>query len=114
MSRKEFPLATPEVFLSEAEGTMKALNEGMIATGFRREPIYLGEDRLSTTAYSKYLYAAKNLDVLRILRDRFYARIIHTTYENWQKDLTEAMAFNTKALQDEMRWSKSQLDQPEE
>lgn len=114
MSRKEFPSATPEIFLSKAEETMNALNEGMITTGFRREPIYLSEDRLSTPAYSKYLYAAKNLDVLRLLRERFYARIIHTTYENWLKDITEAMAFNTKILQDEVRWSKSQLDQPEE
>lgn len=93
---------------------MRAINEGMIATGFRREPIYLSNEKLSTSAYSKYLYAAKNLDVLMFLRERFYARIIHTTYENWQKDLNEAMAFNTKALQEEARWGKSQLEQPED
>jgi hypothetical protein len=114
MDRMEFPGSTPESFSAMADGTIRVINEGMIATGFRREPIYLSDEKLSTSAYSKYLYAAKNLDALMLLREKFYARIIHSAYENWQKDLNEAMAFNTKAQEEGARWGKSQLDQPED
>ena len=114
MSRGEFPSATPQIFLGQSEESIRAINEAMISTGFRREPIYLSDDKLSTPAYSRYLYAASNLDVLKLLRERFYARLIHTTYESWQKDLEEALAFNTSTTQDVARWGKSKLDEPEE
>jgi len=48
-----------------------------------------------------------------LLRDRFFARIIHASYESWKERLHEALLFNMGVKGDETRWSKSQLE-PEE
>jgi hypothetical protein len=110
MSRLQFPTATREQFLVEAAGVVCGLNEALIATGFRREPIYLSDDWLNTPEYSKYLYASKHLESLRLLRERFFARIIHGTFDQWKADLSDALLFNTSARDDTSRWNKSRLD----
>jgi len=110
MSRAEFPSATTESFLRQAQTVIGDLNEALIATGFRREPIYLSSDQLNTRDYSKYLYAADHLEPLKFLRERFFARIIHTSFDSWKVDLNDALHFNTSAKQDSERWSKNALD----
>jgi hypothetical protein len=110
MSRGAFPTATHEKFVQEAAVVIRDLNEAIIATGFRREPIYLSEDQLNTPEYSKYLYAAGHLEPLKLLRERFFARVIHNTFEQWKTDLEEALRFNTSGKSDSARWSKSVLD----
>ncbi len=110
MSRREFPTATHDRFVQEAAKVIRDLNEAIIATGFRREPIYLSEDQLNTPEYSKYLYAANHLESLRLLRERFFARIIHNTFDQWKIDLGDALLFNTASDQDNARWSKDKLD----
>jgi hypothetical protein len=106
----KFPKCTPEQLQGAALETMKAINDAMITTGFRREPIYVDEGKLNTEAYSKYLYAAKNLPALRLLRDRFYARIIHSTPESWAADLEEALRFNVKDSAGSAKWDKSSAE----
>jgi len=110
MSRSAFPTATSDQFVEEAAPMIRDLNEAIITTGFRREPIYLSEDRLNTPEYSKYLYASKHLESLRLLRERFVGRIIHNTFDQWKADLTEALVFNTSTPDETSRWSKSSLD----
>jgi hypothetical protein len=110
LERGRFPSCTPEQLQGAALETLRAINEAMITTGFRREPIYLDEGKLNTEAYSKYLYAAKNLPELKLLRDRFYARIIHSTPESWASDLAEALMFNVQSSDDSSKWDKSQTD----
>jgi hypothetical protein len=113
LNRKSFSTAPREEFLKETEQLAETLSEAMIATGFRREPIYLDDERLLTEAYRKYLFAAGNLSELKLLRNRFYARTIHTTFENWKQNLHEALRFNTSAQSDDQRWSASN-NEPEE
>jgi hypothetical protein len=110
IERGEFPSSTPEQLQGAASQTLRAINDAMITTGFRREPIYLDEGKLSTEAYRKYLYAAKNLPELRLLRDRFYARIIHSTPEKWADDLTDALMFNVHSSDDSAKWNMSATD----
>ena len=110
MPREEFPSATHERFLQDASEVVRDLNEAIISTGFRREPIYLSEDQLNTPEYSKYLYAAEHLEPLRLLRERFFARIIHNTFDQWKADLGDALRFNTTEKDDSARWSKNVLD----
>jgi hypothetical protein len=107
MSRTEFPKASRELFAQEAENLIHDLNEATIATGFRREPIYLPEEQLNTPQYGKYLYAAKNLDPLKLLREKFFTRVIHNTFEQWKDDLNQALLFNTSASEDSARWSRA-------
>ena len=82
----------------------------MIAAGFRREPIYLSDDKLNSETYGKYLISSQNLPPPKLLRKRFYARVIHTTFENWKQDLLHALTFNTNAKDEGTRWSKSQSE----
>lgn len=110
MPRSAFPTATFDQFVRDAAPMIRDLNEAIITTGFRREPIYLSEDRLNTPEYSKYLYASKHLESLRLLRERFIGRIIHNTFDQWKADLTEALVFNTSTTDETSRWSKSKLD----
>ena len=110
MPVREFPSATHERFAQEASEVVRDLNEAIIATGFRREPIYLSEDQLNTPEYSKYLYAAGNLEPLRLLRERFFARIMHGTFDQWKADLGDALRANTTRKDDSARWSRNVLD----
>jgi len=70
--------------------------DAILPTAFRREPTSVSEERLSTPMYSRRLCAARNFEELRQLRDRFYWRIIHTSYESWKRDLQEALVFDTR------------------
>jgi hypothetical protein len=110
LERSRFPGSTSEQLRAAAKEALRATNDAMITTGFRREPIYLDDDRLNTPAYSKYLYASENLPELKFLRERFYARIIHSTAENWTSDLKEALLFNVTSADDRAKWEKSQTD----
>jgi hypothetical protein len=111
--RSKFATTSPETFNQEADRMIDIINDAMIASSFRREPIYLTDEQLETASYSKYLFAAKNLEPLKFLREHYYARIIHSTPEQWKNDLTEALLFNTGANDDHLRWSKTD-DQPTE
>jgi hypothetical protein len=110
MSRTDFPNASQERFVQESETLTHNLNEAIIATGFRREPIYLSDDKLNSPSYAKYLYAAKHLEPLKLLRERFFARIIHHSFEQWKSHLSEALIFNTRAADEASRWSSSTDD----
>ena len=109
MSRYDFS-ANSQDFQREGEVMIGSMNEAMIATGFRREPIYLSDDQLNSETYSKYLFSSQNLPPLKLLRKRFFARVIHTTFENWKQDLLDALTFNTNAKDEGARWSKSQSE----
>jgi hypothetical protein len=108
MPRRDFPTASKESFQSDSDKTIDMVNEAMIDTGFRREPIYLRDQQLLTPNYSKYLYASKNLERLKFLRERYYARIIHHTTDQWKTDLGAALLFNTGTNDDDAVWSKSE------
>jgi hypothetical protein len=110
MSRGGFSTATHDQFVKEAAVLIHDLNEAIIATGFRREPIYLSEDQLNTPEYSKYLYASKHLEPLKLLRERFIGRIIHITFDQWKSDFTDAILFNITAANDDSGWPRSKLD----
>ena len=110
LQRGGFPNSTHDQFVKEAAVLIHDLNEAIIATGFRREPIYLSEDQLNTPEYSKYVYASKHLEPLRLLRERFIGRVIHTNFDQWKSDFTDVLRFNVTAGDDSSRWSRSKLD----
>jgi len=114
IGRRAYPSADRSLFLEESDRVGEAINEAMIATGFRREPIYLSSEKLSSSEHTRYLYAARNLDELRLLREKFFARLIHTDFEGWKSSLHEALVFNTQAVEDQARWARSQLEPEEE
>ena len=78
----------------------------MIEINFRREPIYLTENQLESTEYTQYRFAIAKIPSLKTLRDQFVGRVIHASQEQWKTDVTSLLAFNTKSIDDNEKWSK--------
>jgi len=70
------------------------LNRCLQEVNFRREPIYLAEDKLNDPRYSRYKYAIYRLPELRRLRGLFIGRVIHKSPEQWKKDVKALLEVN--------------------
>lgn len=92
----------------EADTLLKTINRGMLTINFRREPIYLSDEKLREQRYLKYLYAVNKLPALQDLRARFIGRISHTSPEQWEKDVTSLLRFNVATEDDAAVWNKHQ------
>ena len=90
----------------EAEMLQREINRAMLAINFRREPVYLTDEKLREPRYLKYLYAVNKLPALRELRTRFIGRVSHSSPEQWQEDVTNLLSFNVSAENDDEVWSK--------
>jgi hypothetical protein len=72
---------------AETEQMLRRVNRCMLAINFRREPIYLPEEKLTEPQYLRYLYAMRRLPALAELRERFIGRVPHTSLEQWQQGI---------------------------
>jgi hypothetical protein len=82
---------------AEAKDTLETLihriNRALVLLNFRREPIYLSGDVLAAQLrYRHYAIACRNLPALRELRASYLGRAIHTTPEDWEKQVNELLA----------------------
>jgi hypothetical protein len=107
VGRLELPALTPIVLQQKAEAFLDLLNRNLAAINFRREPIYLTEDKLVSPQYSRYRYSLEAIPGLQTLRRHFIGRVIHTSVEQWQKDAAELLQFNGSASSDDLRWKKA-------
>jgi hypothetical protein len=80
------------------------INRLMIDINFRREPIYLSDERLKEPQYSKYLYAVRKIPSLKALRELFIGRVIHSSFEQWKSDVSDLLKFNVSVENDDMKW----------
>ena len=92
--------------LQEVDRSIRTINRCMREINFRREPIYLSDERLQEAAYVKYLFAAQKLQPLRFLRERFIGRVIHASPEQWKQDVLDLLKFNVEADYDNQKWKK--------
>jgi hypothetical protein len=70
-----------------------AINRGLLALNFRREPVYLDQRTLETTArYRPYVIAQRKLPDLGRVRASFAGRAIHTTPAAWLRQLDGLLA----------------------
>lgn len=92
--------------LQEVNRSIREINRCLLEINFRREPIYLSDERLQEAAYLKYLFAVRKLSSLRFLRDRFIGRVIHASPEQWKQDVLDLLKFNTEADYDNQKWKK--------
>jgi hypothetical protein len=100
MGQKEFSQANDEELTRKLEDFIKGINRAMIDINFRREPIYLSDDQLDSTKYVQYRFAIQNIPSLRLLRNLFTARVIHSSPEQWKSDLSSLLANTTKSFDD--------------
>ncbi len=92
----------------------RTLNRCLLEINFRREPIYLPEERLLEPRYARYRVAVDSIPGLKTLRDRFIGRVIHSSPEQWQRDVMDLLEFNISTLDDSRKWRKQDdLDVPE-
>ena len=74
------------------------LSQLMLDINFRREPIYLSDQKIyADPQYAKYRYAARKISSLRELRKLFIGRVIHSSFERWKSDVSDLLTFNKSA-----------------
>jgi hypothetical protein len=97
-----------------ADEAIETVNRCMIETNFRREPIYLADDKMLEPRYLRYWFAVRRLPGLRWLREHFVGRAIHSSPEEWQAALEALLAFNVSTADDSARAAQGQAEAPEE
>ena len=108
VSRKDFPnLKNVKDLDKELEVFIKNINRCMIAINFRREPVYLPKQKLEDSQYIRYKFAIKKIPELLILRNLFIGRVIHSSFEQWKKDVNSLLEFNFNSKDDNIRWQKN-------
>jgi len=95
------------VLRQEVDGLIEIINAAMIDINFRREPIYLSDERLSEPQYFKYKIAVEKIPALRTLRALFIGRVAHHSVEQWQADVNDLLAFNVTETDDGRKWEKT-------
>ncbi|MBS1263996.1 MAG: hypothetical protein MAG715_01191 [Methanonatronarchaeales archaeon] len=104
VGREEYPDLSRDELDSEADRTLDTVNRAMLDINFRREPIYVSEEKLKEPRYSKYRFSINRLSALRKLRDLYVGRVIHRSGEQWRSDVTDLLEFNVEAEGNDARW----------
>ena len=78
----------------------------MIDVNFRREPIFLSAEQLDSTKYVQYRFAIKRMPSLKMLRSLFIGRVIHSSFDQWKKDVNSLLDFNAKSNNNLAKWKK--------
>lgn len=115
LPRAQYATGASEADLgAAADAAIETVNRCMIETNFRREPIYLADDKLLEPRYLRYWFAVRRLPGLRWLREHFVGRAIHSSPEEWQAAVDGLLAFNTSSADDAVRPAQPQPDVTEE
>lgn len=94
-----------------AEELMVKMNYCLQAVNFRREPVYLANEKLNEPAYAHYRYSVARLPELRTLRDLFIGRVIHHSPEQWARDVEDLLLFNISESSETAKWEKGKEKQ---
>jgi len=99
VSRKDYPnFKNIEELHLEVDNFIRRINRCMLAINFRREPIYLPDERLKEPQYQKYQFAIAKIPELQTLRKLFIGRVIHSSPEQWKQDVMDLLRFNVEFL----------------
>jgi hypothetical protein len=75
------------------DAAIRQLNRGLVLLNFRREPIYLSDEKLELQPrFRRYAIACRKLPELRRLRTSFLGRAIHTSPQAWQMQVESFLA----------------------
>jgi hypothetical protein len=104
MGRKEYAeTKSIEDIVVKVNNMLEEINDAMIKTNFKREPIYLPEEKIAGTPYEITL---KKMPVLKKLRELFIGRVIHNSTESWRTDVDKLLDFNIKTPNDLGKWQR--------
>lgn len=97
-----------ELSLSELDSKcdllISQLNELMLDLNFRREPIFLSETELMEARNARYRYASLKILALKEIRKLFVGRVIHSSFDQWKRDVLDLLTFNASSKDDSARW----------
>lgn len=106
-SRKEYlKYKSIEELDKETDLLIRRINRCMIDINFRREPIYLPDEKLNEAAYTKYRIAVTKIPSLQLLRNLYIGRVMHFSTEQWRKDVMDLLRFNVESQDDFAKWKK--------
>lgn len=109
VSRKDYPkFKKLEELDKKVDEFVKTMNRCMLAINFRREPIYLPDEKLDEPKYLKYKFAVQKIPSLQTLRSLFTGRVIHSSPEQWKQDVMDLLKFNVGTLDDNAKWRKGE------
>jgi len=77
VGRNEFQKLSREDLSKKVKEIVSKINNGLNAINFRREPIYLPEEKLDEPEYVKYKFSMAKIPEIQLMRDLFVGRIIH-------------------------------------
>jgi len=108
VSRKDYSkFKKLEDLNKEVDKFITTINRCMLSINFRREPIYLPDEKLEESQYQRYKFAVQKIPSLQTLRSLFIGRVIHASPEQWKQDVTDLLKFNVGTQDDNARWVKS-------
>jgi hypothetical protein len=107
VDRKDYAKKSIQEIDQAADAVMRTLNRCMLDINFRREPIYLQDEKLDEPAYIKYKIALQRIPSLKLLRDMYIGRVIHTSQEKWSNDVRDLLNFNVETLDSSIKWTGS-------
>jgi hypothetical protein len=81
----------PAALEKMVDAALRNLNRYMIAINFRREPIYLSDEQLSSPSHISYRRAVDRIPALRELRRLYAGRVIHHSAEQWQQAIRQIL-----------------------
>ena len=109
MNRKDYKkIKSIEELHQKADELLKNISQAMIDINFRREPIYLTDEKLKDSQYDNYRFAIEKLPHLRMLRSLFIGRVMHSSFEQWKEDTMDLLQFNVLTEDDSQRWEKKE------
>jgi len=107
VGRKDYPnFKNKEEIDREIDSFIKKINRCMLAINFRREPIYLPDEKLEEPRYQRYRFAIQKIPELQTLRQLFIGRVSHSSPEQWKQDVIDLLKFNVAVEDDGQRWKK--------
>lgn len=107
VGRKDYPnFKAIEELDEETDKLIRRINRCMLDINFRREPIYLPDERLEEADYIKYKIALQRIPSLQLLRTMYIGRVIHSSPEQWKSDVIELLRFNLTTQDNAIKWKK--------
>ena len=91
---------------SEIEKLIKKINKAMISINFRREPIYMEDEKLYKPDNFKYKFAISKITELRDIRGKFIGRAIHLNFNSWKENIEGMLKFNVTSTDEKARFKK--------
>ncbi|MHB1337061.1 MAG: hypothetical protein ACYCXQ_14085, partial [Candidatus Humimicrobiaceae bacterium] len=90
----------------KVEKLIKKINKAMISINFRREPIYIEDEKLYEPENFKYKFAISKIAELREIREKFIGRAIHLSFNSWKAGIEGLLKFNVSTIEEKARFKK--------